>query len=424
MTPRAGASLPVSMLLLALAAFLSGCNTGAPVRYANGLVCRPVTVMKGPSGMDDEPFSITTERDCQYTCPDGLVASIGPAMLNVSKAQLDASAWCRQSSPVTAASPASPAPAITEAPIALETPIPITGGSVSTSPLTMNVASCDPVASYINFRLGDQPPAETAAKLRVELNGNWAECRIAPGNPSVLSCTIPVTTLFPVLVVVRLDDAVLTHFTYDGSLCSAAPTRGPNESAATALPTTATVVGLPTLSPSTPTPQRTPTTLPTSTPQPTSTQYPTATPPPTLVPPTPTKQYTPTPLPPTATAAPTSTPRPTSTLAPTSTPRPTSTPGPTPTPRPTNTPRPTPTHAPTNTPKPSPPPTEPPPTEPPPTQPPPTEPPPTQPPPTEPPPTQPPPTEPPPPPPTDPPATQPPPPPPPPPTDPPPTQPS
>jgi len=222
--------------------------------------------------------------------------------------------------------------------------IPVTG-------FGLEIAGCDPRGSFINFRLSDPVSGNTATQLQVEFSGRSALCNNPLGDASVLSCSIPSLTVFPTLVVIRMDDVVITEFTYDGTACAVdLPALGAQTVYPSSIPTTtATDSGLP----ATFSVERLPTTMPTLwltlTALPTWTGQPTPTEPPPTEPP--------------VTEPPATEPAPTD---PPATEPPPTDPPPTPDSKPAPTHRATPTHKPTITPKP-PHPTEPPPTEPPPT---------------------------------------------------------
>ncbi len=235
--------------------------------------------------------------------------------------------------------------------------IPVTG-------FGLEVVSCDPRGTYINFRLSDLLSGDTSARLQVQFNGRAGQCSHPLGDPAILSCSIPALSMFPLLVEVRLDDLLISQFSYDGSLC---PLGVHEEAAESAYPpavltASATAAGLSATSSGGGPTGSSLTAMPTSTAQPPSVQPPppqpsaTEPPPPTQPQPTqpPSTEPPPTQPPPTeppATQPPPATQKPTPTHKPSPTPKPPPTPKPSPTPRPPH-------------------PTEPPPTEPPPTQPP------------------------------------------------------
>ncbi len=245
--------------------------------------------------------------------------------------------------------------------------IPVTG-------FGLEVAGCDPRGTFLNFRLSDALAKDNAAKLAVEFDGRAAQCQHPMGDAWILSCSIPPLAIFPVLVVVKMDEAVVAQFSYDGASCPvpvyqqagqtlAAPMIATNSATAAALAPMSSRGG------SAPTrwvlwPTFTP--LPTWPGQPTSTaQASTSTDPPPAQPsPTEPPPTQPQPTQPQPTQAQPTQPQPTepppTAPPPTSGPRPSPTHKATPTEKPAPTQKPPPTQRPTPTPKP-PDPTEPPP---------------------------------------------------------------
>jgi hypothetical protein len=90
--------------------------------------------------------------------------------------------------------------------------IPVTG-------FGLEVASCDPGGTFIDLRLSDGIASDVAARLHVDFNGRSVRCHNPLGDASLLSCSIPPLTVFPVLVGIRMDDTVITQFSYDRALC-------------------------------------------------------------------------------------------------------------------------------------------------------------------------------------------------------------
>lgn len=208
--------------------------------------------------------------------------------------------------------------------------IPVTGAF-------LELASCDPKGSFLNLRLSDPLTGNGAGQLQVELNGRPAQCHHPLGDTSILSCTIPPLTLFPVLVAVRLDDALVAQFDYDSALC---PAPGQEQSGQNGyVPSIPTATGTATEQPGTPAAGKpaasssglhaTPTPLPTWTGQPLPSEPPSTEPGPTEPPPT---------EPPPPTQPPSTEPPPTQKSEPT--PKPTPTHKPAPTPKPTHTDKP------------------------------------------------------------------------------------
>jgi len=85
--------------------------------------------------------------------------------------------------------------------------------------LAGGVNTCDTGLQFINFPIDPSAPALAGRNLSVSLNGNPVKCEVASNNSSVLSCTLLKGTVFPLTVSVKLDDAEVNHFTFDGAIC-------------------------------------------------------------------------------------------------------------------------------------------------------------------------------------------------------------
>lgn len=97
---------------------------------------------------------------------------------------------------------------------------PVTRPPISISPLlTGDVTDCNLNSNYINFRLAQSSQDITGKKLGVTMNGNPSSCSINPSNPTILTCDLSAQTLFPITVEVKLDEALVNNFLYDGSDC-------------------------------------------------------------------------------------------------------------------------------------------------------------------------------------------------------------
>ncbi len=303
MKSRALERLPATLLLLLLAAFLSGCNAAPPASAAGDEV--NIFATSAPSG--------------------------GQA-------------------------------------------IPVTG-------FGLEVAGCDPRGTFLNFRFSGALAQDSAAKLAVEFDGRPAQCQHPMGDASILSCSIPPLSMFPVLVVVKSNEAVVAQFSYDGASCPVpvyqqagqtlpVPMIATNSATAAVLATMSsrggsaptTWVLLPTFTPLPTLPGQPTSTTPASTltvppAQPSPTEPPTSEPPPTQPQPTEPPPTQPQPTQPPSTEPPPTAPPPTSGPKPSPTQKPPPTEKPSPTQKPPPTQRPTPTPKP---PQPTEPPTEPP----------------------------------------------------------------
>ena len=212
------------LFLAFFALLLTMCRTYAqaePFTSIDGLVCQPF----------NEPFGSSKGFECTYTCPDGQV--IGPRdfdtdpSFSATKGDLDR-LFCgiepstSTSAPtLVAADTAAPAEtptleaSATVAATATETISP-TGSPLFTGRITM----CDTGGNLISFRLVDPPPDLTGKIVTIEIAGQENSCEVNPVNPSLMTCTMPPELIFPVSVIVRLDDVVVNELTLDGIGCT------------------------------------------------------------------------------------------------------------------------------------------------------------------------------------------------------------
>jgi hypothetical protein len=79
---------------------------------------------------------------------------------------------------------------------------------------------CDLAGDLINFRMVEPVPNLNGKDLQVQIADRKTSCYINDVNPSLLTCRLPGTVIFPARVVVRLDNAVADDFTYDGGGCA------------------------------------------------------------------------------------------------------------------------------------------------------------------------------------------------------------
>jgi len=101
-------------------------------------------------------------------------------------------------------------------------PVSPTSEIIATLPpplLLGEVTTCDPSRLSINFRMVESPPDLTDKDLEVQIADQEASCFVNSVNPSLLTCTITDYVTFPVIVVVRLDGAVVNEFPLSGSGC-------------------------------------------------------------------------------------------------------------------------------------------------------------------------------------------------------------
>jgi hypothetical protein len=226
-------------------------QSGAVVS-ANGLSCQNQT--------DFVVFKLQQSASCYYQCPDQTIRrpqiaekfSTSSPLYSASKEDLDAQ-FCGVAlqpaatqpsvieSPIAQASPSptreiaatvsstaqvSPSPAgeiaVTGSPTAQVSPSPTRGTSVAaqTPLLTGGVTMCDLAADLINFRMVEPVLNLNNKNLEVQIADRKTSCYINDVNPSLLTCRIPGSVIFPAGVVVRLDNTVVNDFTYDGGGCA------------------------------------------------------------------------------------------------------------------------------------------------------------------------------------------------------------
>jgi hypothetical protein len=92
----------------------------------------------------------------------------------------------------------------------------VTGPSLLTGQVTM----CDTGGDLISFRIVQPLPDLTGKTLAVEIAEQESACYINQVNPSLMTCTLPAGVVFPARVVVNLDGAVVSDFTYSGLGCT------------------------------------------------------------------------------------------------------------------------------------------------------------------------------------------------------------
>ena len=183
----------------------------------------------------EEGLAVSRGLECFYTCPDETVA--GPLdfetdpSLSLSEGDLDR-LYCGIAPQFTPTEPApseSPTPAVSPTSAATRTPAVSPTAEASSTPevaptsetqlLTGQVTMCDTGASLISFRIAQPPPDLTGQTLTAQIADLDSICAVNPTNPSLLTCTIPPTIVFPARVVVRLDDVVVNDFTFDIASC-------------------------------------------------------------------------------------------------------------------------------------------------------------------------------------------------------------
>jgi hypothetical protein len=240
------------ILMLVFSAFLlTMCKTYASetVTYTNGLSCNNYTDHRFFEWRGEEYNYYLREEgaDCSYTCSDGSVRETNvsgtvSSLYSSSKAELDAQ-FCGlalQPTPTEALPTEPPAPTLSPtvpaSPTSAESPTPVaspvasptvqasaTAVLASTAQgglLTGRVTMCDTGGDLISFRIAQPPPDLTGKTLTAQIGGQESACYQNATNPSLMTCTLPPGITFPTPVVVSVDGAVASEFTYDGLGCA------------------------------------------------------------------------------------------------------------------------------------------------------------------------------------------------------------
>ena len=219
-------------LIFFLSAFaLNMCRAyAAPASTMEGLSCRAYRTYF------QDGLESSRGVECTYTCPDGTVVGpfdfssdpslwatkgdlnrqycgIAPATFTPAASAANVSPTPDESStstasPTLATSPTAQASATPEIPATTQEPL-----------LTGRVTMCDTGANLISFRIAEPVPDLTGKTLTAQFDGQESACYINPTNPSLMTCTIPVDTIFPTRVVISVDGAVVNDFTYNGLGC-------------------------------------------------------------------------------------------------------------------------------------------------------------------------------------------------------------
>jgi hypothetical protein len=79
---------------------------------------------------------------------------------------------------------------------------------------------CDTGGNLISFRITQPPPDLSGKLLTAQIGGQESACYVNATNPSLMTCTFPSGMTFPAPIVVRVDGAVASEFTYDGQGCA------------------------------------------------------------------------------------------------------------------------------------------------------------------------------------------------------------
>ena len=250
-------SKKVIFMFVFSAFLLTMCRTYAsePTTYTNGLSCNNYTNHSFFEWRGEEyKYYIREEgADCSYTCSDGTsfqmnIPGTVSNMYSASSDELDAqfcgvalaltpTAALPTEPPTPAATPTVPAsPTLAASPTAAESPtlavtpivsptgqIAATAASTSAaqgSLLTGRVTMCDTGGNLISFRITQPPPDLTGKTLTAQIGGQESACYVNATNPSVMTCALPPGMTFPAPIVVNVDGAMASEFTYDGLGCT------------------------------------------------------------------------------------------------------------------------------------------------------------------------------------------------------------
>ena len=199
-----------------------------PVVSANGLSCQ--------NFVDVNMLSRTPGAECFFVCVDGSVRQPelkeeflpSSSLYNASHAQVETE-FCGdalQAVPTrtpaviggpTAVLPTPTATVIVASPTALPSPTVIP----TLEPLlTGEVSMCNQSSKLINLRIVSPTPDMKGKAITAKIGDFDTTCKVNDVNPSLLSCGLPAVVVFPVNVTVKVDDAIVNQFVYDGVGCS------------------------------------------------------------------------------------------------------------------------------------------------------------------------------------------------------------
>lgn len=209
-----------SVLLLTMCRFYDQNERVSPVE---GLSCLAYT------DYFEQGLRVSKGLECYYTCPAGVAGPVDfesdPSLSN-SKEDLDrtlCSAAMLQNTATELAASESPTPAATAtleaSPTVQASSTPEVAPTSETPLLTGEVTMCDGSTDLISFRIVRPPPDLTGSDLSIQISDAESICSVNPTNPSLLTCTIPPTIVFPARVVVRVDEVVVNDFTFDIASC-------------------------------------------------------------------------------------------------------------------------------------------------------------------------------------------------------------
>lgn len=219
--------LVLSALLLTMCRFYSQSERVTPLE---GLSCQ------GYKDYFEQGLRISSGLECYYTCPNGVIAGpldfeADPA-LSFSKSDLNRMHCSADSQSTRTAPSVSPSPTLAASPTQAASPTLSSIANAEASPtaivttasqpslLTGQVTMCDTGVRLISFRIVIPAPDITGKTLAVQISNQETSCAINATNPSLLTCTIPPSVVFPARVVASLDGAIVNDFIYDGLGCA------------------------------------------------------------------------------------------------------------------------------------------------------------------------------------------------------------
>ncbi len=166
--------------------------------------------------------------DCDLPCPDGstvpfkevsspelLKAVTEDSKVPASVLQSLQKEYCTVESLSKATATVTVAPTQTSTPTALP-PI-----------LTGEVTACDVPARFINLRLAQPVFDFSSAIVTININGISSEC-VSTSNPTVMSCTLPQPTTFPINIAILINGNPASNFSFNGSYCGYKDPNAPN----------------------------------------------------------------------------------------------------------------------------------------------------------------------------------------------------
>lgn len=168
--------------------------------------------------------------DCDLPCPDGSIVPFSevssPELLKAvtENSKVPASVlqnlqkeYCTAESLSKATATATATAAPTKSPTPTALPLILTG----------EVTACDVPARFINLRLAQPIFDFSSAIVTININGVSSECVIT-SNPTVMSCTLPQPTTFPINIAILINGNPASNFSFNGSYCGYKDPNAPN----------------------------------------------------------------------------------------------------------------------------------------------------------------------------------------------------